>query len=63
MFLEIQRADGEREVYTGPELKEGYSQLSYPDRGLTLYGSCNFQKNTCYSSIRVRPIDMQYDGA
>ena len=65
VFWEIRRADGRIETYTGSELN-GVDTSEYPDhldRGLELYGSCDFQDKTCYFLLRIRPTDLQYNGA
>ena len=58
---EIQRADGETEVYT--VLNETYYYGRYddlPDRGISFvgfcYGFCNFH-------MRISPTDLRYNGA
>ena len=67
VFWEIQKADGEIETYIGPELNGVDTYHSeyqdYPDRGVQLYASCDFQQKTCYFRLRIHPIDLQYNGA
>ena len=47
VFWEIQKADGEIESYTGPELdgvqSYQYDYENYLDRGVRIYGYCDFQ--------------------
>ena len=62
---EIQRADGEIETYTGPELNgvDTSESQNYLDRGVRIYGFCNFQYKTCDFYLRIHPTDMRYNGA
>ena len=61
IHLEIQRDDGEIELY--PLLNETYhaENSEYPDRGLRFLGSCD--STCCFNEIQVSPTDLRYNGA
>ena len=59
---EIQRADGEREMYTivnGTYSRGGF--VGFPDRGITIEGFC--LTGYCEADITISPTDMRYNGA
>ena len=61
IHLEIQRDDGEIELY--PILNETYhaENSKYPDRGLHFLASCD--NTCCINDIIVSPTDLRYNGA
>ena len=64
MQWEIQRANGETEVYT--VLNDAYRygrDEDIPDRGLYFHGYCHPFFLFCSLEIEIRPIDLTYNGA
>ena len=63
LHWEIQRADGEKEVYT--VLNETYHygrSEEFPDRGVDIEGHCH-PFIFCVAVITISPTDMRYNGA
>ena len=56
---EIQRADGNIEVYT-VLLNDTYLDQYLPDRGLNIFGNCDFR---CRLYLDISPTDLRYNGA
>ena len=58
---EIQRADGNIEVYTVLNDTYHYGLDQYlPDRGLNIFGNCDFR---CRLNLEISPTDLRYNGA
>ena len=62
---EIQRQDGETEMYTvfsKPYPSSIMAEL--PDRGLSFSGDCFlYGSNSCFLDMTISPIDMRYNGS
>ena len=58
---EIQRADGETEMYTVFNETYRYGRHDdLPDRGLSFHGDCS---RRCFLYMTISPTDMRYNGA
>ena len=62
---QIQRADGETEVYTvvNDTYRRGRRNEDIPDRGLYFHGYCRPFLLFCSLEIEIRPTDLTYNGA
>ena len=57
---EIQRADGETEMYTVVNETYHYGRYDFPDRGLSFFADCSPR---CFLYMTISPTDMRYNGA